>query len=62
MALDGLEDPVRYLAGTASTLAQSLTDTDRRFRQFLRLCDAAGPDRCALAGHGTSAAERVKGC
>ena len=60
MVLDGLEDPVRFLAGTASALAQSFTDTDPTFRQFLRLCDAAGPDRCALAGHGTSAAERAK--
>jgi pimeloyl-ACP methyl ester carboxylesterase len=61
MVLDGLEDPVRFLAGTASALAQSFTDTDRTFRQLLRLCEAAGPDRCALAGHGTSAAERAKG-
>ena len=60
MVLDGLEDPVRFLAGTASALAQSLTDTDPTFGEFLRLCDAAGPDRCALAGHGTSAAERAK--
>jgi pimeloyl-ACP methyl ester carboxylesterase len=52
MALDGVEDPVRFLAGTASALAQSFTDTDPTFRQFLRLCEAAGPDRCALAGHG----------
>jgi hypothetical protein len=59
MVLDGLEDPVRFLAGTASALAQSFTDTDRTLRQFLRLCDAAGPDRCPLAGHGTSAAERA---
>jgi len=51
MALDGVEDPVRFLAGTASALAQSFTDTDPTFRQFLRLCEAAGPDRCALAAH-----------
>jgi pimeloyl-ACP methyl ester carboxylesterase len=61
MALDGVEDPVRWLAGTASALAQSFTDTDPTFRQFLRLCEAAGPDRCALAGHGPVApyVERV---
>jgi pimeloyl-ACP methyl ester carboxylesterase len=61
MALDGVEDPVRWLAGTASALAQSFTDTDPTFGQFLRLCEAAGPDRCALAGHGPVApyVERV---
>jgi pimeloyl-ACP methyl ester carboxylesterase len=61
MVLDGVEDPVRYLAGTASALAQSFTDTDRTWEQFLALCEAAGPDRCALAGHGMTAAERAEG-
>ena len=52
MALDGLIDPVASAAGTEAVAASSLADTDRVFRQFLRLCQAAGPDRCALAGHG----------
>jgi pimeloyl-ACP methyl ester carboxylesterase len=52
MALDGLEDPVRYTADAATALASSLTDSDRVFREFLRLCERAGPARCALAGHG----------
>ena len=59
MVLDGLEDPVRFTAGTAAALAQSLTDTDPTFEQFMALCQAAGPARCALAGHG-SAAERAE--
>jgi pimeloyl-ACP methyl ester carboxylesterase len=60
MVLDGVEDPVRWTAGTASALAQSFTDTDRTWEQFLALCEAAGPDGCALAGHGTTAAERAE--
>jgi pimeloyl-ACP methyl ester carboxylesterase len=52
MALDGLIDPVASSAGMAAVLASGLADTDRVFRRFLALCEAAGPDRCALAGHG----------
>jgi hypothetical protein len=52
MALDGLIDPVASAAGTEAVAASGLADTDRVFNQFLRLCQAAGPDRCALAGHG----------
>jgi pimeloyl-ACP methyl ester carboxylesterase len=52
MALDGLIDPVASNAGMAAVLASGLADTDRVFRRFLALCEAAGPDRCALAGHG----------
>lgn len=56
MALDGLEDPVGYTAGTATVLAQSVADVDRLFTRFAALCEAAGPARCALAGHGPVAA------
>jgi pimeloyl-ACP methyl ester carboxylesterase len=52
MALDGLIDPVASAAGTEAVAASGLADTDLVFRRFLRLCQAAGPDRCALAGHG----------
>ena len=52
MALDGVVDPVAAATSTEAVLASSLADTDRVFREFLRLCQAAGPDRCALAGHG----------
>jgi pimeloyl-ACP methyl ester carboxylesterase len=59
MVLDGVVDAVAAAAGTEAVLASSLADTDRVFRRFLALCEAAGPDRCALAGHGTSAAARA---
>ena len=52
MVLDGLIDPVASAAGTEAVAASGLAATDRVFNQFLRLCQAAGPDRCALAGHG----------
>jgi pimeloyl-ACP methyl ester carboxylesterase len=52
MALDGVVNPVASAAGTEAVLASGSADTDRVFRKFLALCEAAGPDRCALAGHG----------
>ncbi len=52
MALDGIVDPIVYRHGLAATLATGLTDTDLVWSKFLSLCQAAGPDRCALAGHG----------
>jgi pimeloyl-ACP methyl ester carboxylesterase len=59
MALDGLVDPVSLTKGTAAWLAGSLFYADKAFAGFLSLCDAAGPARCALAGHGSSAAARA---
>jgi pimeloyl-ACP methyl ester carboxylesterase len=52
MALDGIVDPIVYRHGLAAALATGLTDTDLVWSKFLSLCQAAGPDRCALAGHG----------
>jgi pimeloyl-ACP methyl ester carboxylesterase len=52
MALDGVVDPLAYGRGTAAALADGLTDADLVFTKFLQLCESAGPDRCALAGHG----------
>jgi len=54
VVLDGVEDPVRWMAGTASALAQSFTDTDRTWERFLALCEAAGPARssCVQAAVG----------
>jgi pimeloyl-ACP methyl ester carboxylesterase len=52
MALDGVVDPVAAATGAEAVLASGLADTDRVFRRFLALCEAAGPDQCALAGHG----------
>ena len=56
MALDGIVDPIVYRHGLAAALATGLTDTDLVWSKFLSLCEAAGPDRCALAGHGPVAA------
>jgi pimeloyl-ACP methyl ester carboxylesterase len=52
MALDGIVDPIPYNRGTAAALASGLTDADLVWEKFLALCEAAGPSRCALAGHG----------
>jgi hypothetical protein len=56
MALDGLVDAVVATTSTEVVLASASRDTDRVFGAFLRLCEAAGRDRCALAGHGPVAA------
>lgn len=56
MALDGVGDPVAATTSTEAVLASASADTNRVFRTFLRLCEAAGPDRCALASHGPVAA------
>lgn len=61
IVLDGLIDPVAYTNGTASALSSGLRDVDRLFSKFLALCQAAGSDRCPLAGQGTSVARRVHG-
>jgi pimeloyl-ACP methyl ester carboxylesterase len=58
MMLDGVVDVV---ADTGSAEARTLVGTaagDEVFNQFLTLCDAAGPQRCALTGDGQTAAER----
>jgi pimeloyl-ACP methyl ester carboxylesterase len=52
IVLDGLLDPVAGAAGTAATLSAGLTVTDETVRQFAATCEVAGPERCALAGHG----------
>ena len=52
MVLDGVVDPLTYGRGTAAALADGLRDVDELYAEFLRLCQAAGPERCALAGHG----------
>lgn len=56
MVLDGVEDPVRFTAGPAEALTQSLPDADRLLERFEALCQSAGAARCALAGQGRVAA------
>ena len=50
MVLDGIVDPVRYVAGREPTLANGEADADLVFARFASLCDRAGRLRCALAG------------
>jgi pimeloyl-ACP methyl ester carboxylesterase len=52
MTLDGLVDPVGSSAGTAATLSAGLLGTDEVLEQFAGTCEAAGAERCALAGQG----------
>jgi pimeloyl-ACP methyl ester carboxylesterase len=59
MLLDGIVDPVPYTKGAEARVASQASGADAVFNQLLRLCQAAGPKRCALAGSGQSAAERA---
>jgi hypothetical protein len=52
MLLDGVVDPIPYNRGTAAALANGLTDTDLVWDTFVAACEAAGPQRCAMAGQG----------
>ena len=61
MVLDGIVDPVRYSKGAEARVARNLFASDAVFDEFLSLCEAAGPERCALAGRPRPAAERVDG-
>jgi pimeloyl-ACP methyl ester carboxylesterase len=59
MLLNGLVDAPRYAESTESRAALWVGAAERVFGRFLALCDSAGPERCALAGGGQTAAERV---
>ena len=59
MMLDGLVDPVKYTAGAETRSVNDVAFTDEVFDQFVALCQSAGPDRCALAGHGETVEQRV---
>jgi pimeloyl-ACP methyl ester carboxylesterase len=59
MMLDGIVDPVAYTTDAETRSANNSESTDEVFDQFLTTCEAAGPDRCALAGHGETPAQRV---
>ncbi len=61
MLLDGIVDPVAFTTSAETMTAVNSSSTDEVFAQFLQLCEQAGPDRCALAGHGETAADRVAG-
>jgi pimeloyl-ACP methyl ester carboxylesterase len=52
MAIDGVVDPRAYTAGAEAALANNNADSDRVFEKFQSVCEAVGPERCALAGDG----------
>ncbi len=60
MMLNGNVDAPKASKGAEARSASDASSADEVFDQFLSLCDRAGPERCALAGGGQTAAERVK--
>jgi pimeloyl-ACP methyl ester carboxylesterase len=58
MVLDAIVDPLRYSKSAESRIAMWSASADEVLHQFLSLCEAAGPERCALAGGELSPAER----
>ena len=52
MILDGVIDAVEFTKSVEANLAESDAGSDQVFEQFLALCQAAGPKKCALAGKG----------
>jgi pimeloyl-ACP methyl ester carboxylesterase len=60
MVLDGIVDPVAYSRGAEARVARGVAPSDAVFEKFLALCEDAGPERCALAGHARPATERVE--
>jgi pimeloyl-ACP methyl ester carboxylesterase len=59
MLLNAIVDATRYAKSTEARAAMWVGAADTVFGRFLALCDSAGPERCALAGGGQTAAERV---
>ena len=59
MLLDAVVDPVPYAKGAEARVASQASGGDAVFKQFLALCESAGPKRCALAGGTQTATERV---
>jgi pimeloyl-ACP methyl ester carboxylesterase len=59
MLIDGVVDPVPYSKGAEARVANQAGDPDEVFAELLSLCETAGPQRCALAGHSRSPAEGV---
>jgi pimeloyl-ACP methyl ester carboxylesterase len=59
MLLDAVVDAVTYSRGFESYLANGVSAADPVFARLLSLCEQAGPQDCALAGHPRSPAERV---
>ena len=53
IVLDSVVDPVAFTTSVQALLAAGEADFDLVFSKLQSLCQAAGPARCALAGHGS---------
>jgi pimeloyl-ACP methyl ester carboxylesterase len=60
MVLDGVVDAVVYVKGREASLENISRPSDDVFAEFQAVCERAGAEKCALAGHGSVAA-RVNG-
>jgi pimeloyl-ACP methyl ester carboxylesterase len=60
MLLNGIVDAIEYSKSAEARMAMFVSAADEVFAQFLSLCDSAGPQRCALADGGQTAAARVE--
>jgi len=52
IVIDGVINPVPFTTSTQANIASTQADVDLVFAKLQSLCQAAGPARCALAGHG----------
>jgi pimeloyl-ACP methyl ester carboxylesterase len=59
MLLLGIVDAIEYSKSAEARIAAFVSPADTVFDRFLSLCESAGPERCALAGGGQTAAARV---
>src|SRR4051812_28288053 len=59
MVLDGVVDAVEYTTSAEARVANQTSAVDAVFAEFQAMCERAGPDHCALAGHGERVTQRV---
>jgi pimeloyl-ACP methyl ester carboxylesterase len=59
MLLDAVLDPKNYTTNAESRFGNTAPAADPVFAQLLALCQGAGPQKCALANHPESVADRV---
>ncbi|MCU0299163.1 MAG: alpha/beta hydrolase [Candidatus Nanopelagicales bacterium] len=60
MLLDGVVEAVQYSRSAEARAANSVSGSDAVFNQFLRLCQRAGPQECALAGGKRTPSEKFE--
>jgi TAP-like protein len=60
MMLDAIVDQKTWVKSAEARSAAIVAPTGQVLDQFLALCQRAGRARCALAGHGETAAQRLK--